>query len=277
MRVTRYGLRVTPLRDWCNGHKGQTDMGMKAFFASEMRRVREEKNMSIKELAEITRYKEASLRVFENAHRTPTVALAVGLDKAFGTPGTFVAMQSEAEQDSSSFGELKESEQRATAIRIWDMRIPGLLQVKRYASAMLANLEDVEERIERQGIFNREDPPHVHIIIGEDALYAEVGGTSVLREQLEHLIRPDAPWILQVMPDMAGAHTGMDGPLTLLEFEGDEPAIAYLDSRHGGTVADDADQVSGYWRDWERLTAEAMPPSLSHDMIWAVIQDLPEG
>lgn len=253
-------------------------MGMKAYFASEMRRVREEVGMTNKELAEIIgTYKEASLRVFENGHRTPTVGLAVGLDKAYGTHGMFVALQEQAEQDSSSFGDLKENEQRASAIRMWEpLMVPGLLQTPRYASAMLADPEDVDERIERQQIFSRENPPHVHVIIGEGALYAEVGGSAVLREQLEHLIRPDASWTLQVMPDRAGKHSGLDGPLMLLEFPEDEAPIAFLDSRNGGTVVDDSAQVSGHWRVWERMTAEAMSPDLSRDMIWAVIQELPE-
>lgn len=252
-------------------------MGFKSHFASEMQRVREEVGLSRKQLAEaIGTYKEPSIRAVENGHRTPTIALAIGLDKVFGTHGMFVAMQPEAETDGSPFGELKESEQRATSIRIWDMRVmPGLLQTEEYAFAVLGDRDAVGRRMQRQEIFSRETPPDVRVVIDEGLLYKEVGGPVVLRRQLEWLIRPDAPWTLQVLPDMAGAHNGMSGPLTLLEFA-DEAPIAFVDSRTGGTVVDDPDQVAAQWKDWERLVGDALPPDVSREMIREVIANLPE-
>lgn len=189
----------------------------------------------------------------------------------------FATLREEAEADTTPFGELRESEQRAIAIRIWDTPgIPGLLQTEQYASALLSAPEDIAERMERQQIFTRDNPPHIHVIISEGALYNEIGGSAVLCAQLEHLIRPDAPWTLQVMPDSAGSATSLDGPLTLLEFDGEEPPIAFLASRNGGTVADDQRQVSEYYRQWERLISEALSPGLSREMIAAVIRDLSE-
>lgn len=91
------------------------------------------------------------------------------------------------------------------------------------------------------------------------------------------MIQPDAPWILQVMPYNAGSVSGTDGPLILLEFEGDEPPIAFLDSRGRGTVDDDAARVAEYWKQWERLTADALSPDRSREMIEAVIAELPEA
>lgn len=131
--------------------------------------------------------------------------------------------------------------------------------------------------MERQGIFDRDEPPHLHVIISEAALYLEVGGPAVLREQLEQLVHPDAPWILQVMPDMAGAHSGTGGPVILLEFGGDEAPIAFADSAEDGTVVDDSARVTRYQRKWERMTAEALSPSMSAEMIRCVIAELPEA
>jgi len=242
-----------------------------------MRRLRESAGLTREQLAEQTGYKAASIKAFEYCNRTPTPALASSLDRFFDTKGLFAGVQEEAEQETTTFGELKESEQRAVSIRDWELGyVPGLLQTPRYASALLENSEDVDERMERQRIFERDNPPRVHAIISEGILYNEIGGPAVLREQLEHLIRPDAPWTLQVMPDSAGSATGVDGPLILLEFEGDEPAIAFLYSRGGGTVVDDATQVSEYWRQWECLTSDALSPTLSREMIRAVIAELPE-
>lgn len=253
-------------------------MGMKSFFASEMRRVREEKGLSIRDLAEIIgTYKEASLRVYENGYRTPTIALAIGLDKAFGTPGTFVALQREAELDGTPFGDLEESEQRASSIRMWDSGvIPGLLQNAEYAGVILRDQELLDGRIERQKIFTRDEPPMVRAIICESLLYQEIGGLGVLRRQLEYLIRDDAHWTIQVMPQSVGVHDGLSGPFMLLEFPDGEPPVAFLDSRNGGTIVDDQDQVAAHWRDWECMTSDALSPALSREMIEAVIADLPE-
>lgn len=251
-------------------------MSARNIFGSQMRRLREQAGFTRNQLAELTPYKAASIKSFEQGHRTPTVALAVALEKIFDTKGLFVAMQEEAEQETTPFGDLKYHEQRAKAIRIWDMRVmPGLLQTEEYAVAVLGDDEDVATRLERQGIFTREEPPDVRVIIAEGVLYLEIGGLAVLRRQLEWLIRPDAPWTIQIMPDMAGAHNGVPGPLTLLEFDDEEP-VAFLDTMDAGTVVDDQIRVAEKFKTWEKMTGEALSPDLSREMIRAVIADLPE-
>lgn len=141
--------------------------------------------------------------------------------------------------------------------------------------AEMTPYKDVVTRLERQGIFTREEPPDVRVIISEGVLFVEVGGLAVLRRQLEWLIRPDAPWTVQIMPDSAGAHSGIGGPLTLLEFEDEDP-VAFLDTMDAGTVVDDQIRVAGKFKTWERMTGEALSPDLSREMIAAVIADLPE-
>lgn len=233
--------------------------------------------MTRAQLAAQTPYKAETIKSFESGHRTPTLAIAVALDRVFDTKGLFTAMQREIEQETTPFGELREIEPRAIVIRIWDLRvIPGLLQTEEYARVILGKPELVDERIERQGIFARDDPPRVSVIICESVLYQEIGGPGVLRRQLEHLIRPNAPWTLQVMPQMAGWHIGLDGPFTLLEFEDEDPA-AFVSGAVGGSVVDDPRRESELRARWDRLTAEAMPPDMSREIIEAVIAELPEG
>ena len=252
-------------------------MGFREHFSSEVRRLRDEHEMTTRELAAQVGYSYDALKSFLTGHRTPTATLATALDRVFNSPGMFATLRERAEADTTPFGELRESEQRATVIRIWSTPVvPGLLQTELYASALLSDPADVRERMERQQIFTRDNPPHVHVIICEGALYNEIGGSAVLCAQLEHLIRPDAPWTLQVMPDSIGSATAADGPFFLFEFDGEEPPIAYLDSRGGGTVADDQAKVSEYWRQWDRLASEALSPTLSREMIAAVIRDLSE-
>lgn len=251
-------------------------MGFKAHFGQQLRRLREADKLTRKELGALVGYQWETIRSVENGMRTPSAKLAVALDKVFGTRDMFTEMQKEAEQETTPFGELKENEQRATSIRIWDMRVvPGLLQNEEYARAILGSPEKVKRRIERQGVFAREDPPRVWVIICESVLRQQIGGTAVLRRQLEHLIRPDAPWTLQVMPQSVGWHIGLEGPITLLEFADDSP-VAFVDGAVGGTVVDDESRVAEQWERWEQLTAEALSPTLSRSMIAGIIAELPE-
>lgn len=251
-------------------------VGFKAHFGAELQRLREASGLTRRQLSEHVPYKAESIKSFETGHRTPTVALAAQCDKFFGTQGMFAALQEQAERDTTPFGELRENEQRATVIRIWDLRmVPGLFQTEEYATAILKEPERVGRRMERQGIFTRDHPPRLWVIISESILYQEIGGPVVLRRQLEHLIREDAPWTLQVMPQSVGWHDGMDGPLTLLEFA-DESPIGFVDGARGGSVVDDEDGVAELQLRWEYLTANALSPDLSREMIEAVIAELPE-
>lgn len=251
-------------------------MSARLLFGAEMRRLRESAGLSREQLADRTAYKSATIKAVEYGHRTPTPALAYDLDRAFDTKGLFAAIQVEAEQETTPFGELREGEQRATSIRIWDPRVvPGLLQNAEYARAILGKPELVDERIERQGVFNHDEPPEVRVIICESVLHQQIGGRGVLRRQLEHLIREDAPWILQVMPQSVGVHDGLSGPLTLFEFA-DESPIAFVDARTGGTVVDDPERVAEQWKDWERMVGDALSPTASREMIARVIAELSE-
>lgn len=251
-------------------------MGFKTHFGQELRRLREADNLTRKELGAKVGYQWETIRSVENGLRSPSAKLAVALDEVFSTRDMFTQLQKEAEQESTPFGELRENEQRATAIHIWDPRVvPGLLQNEEYATAILGKPELIDERIERQGLFARDEPPHVWVIICESVLYQEIGGPGVLCRQLEWLIRPDAPWTLQVLPQSVGVHDGLAGPLTLLEFDGEE-SVAFLDAYTGGTIADERETVARLWRVWQRLTADALSPEISREMIRAVIAELPE-
>lgn len=251
-------------------------MSARLLFGSQMRRLRETAGLTRVQLAERTAYKSASIRSFETGHRTPTPALAAALERIFDAKGLLAAIQVEAEQETTPFGELRENEQRATAIRIWDPRVvPGLLQHEDYALAILGTDELVDERMDRQGIFTRDEPPQIWVIICESVLRKQIGGPRVLRRQLEYLIREDAPWTLQVMPESVGLHDGLSGPLILLEFA-DESPIAFVDGRTGGTVVDDPARVAEQWKDWERMVGDALSPAASREMIAGAIAALSE-
>ncbi|MFN2496223.1 MAG: Scr1 family TA system antitoxin-like transcriptional regulator [Pseudonocardiaceae bacterium] len=70
-----------------------------------------------------------------------------------------------------------------------------------------------------------EDPPlELMAIMDETVLRRPIGGVGVLRDQLRHLARQAelSSVCLQVMPVSLGAHQGLNGSFTVLEFA--EPA-----------------------------------------------------
>ena len=104
--------------------------------------------------------------------------------------------------------------------------IPGLLQTPQYARAILETHPDVTEdvvnerlagRLFRQAVLDREDPPPpvVCALIDQSALMREIGGPTVMRDQLAHLVavsrRPNIT--VQIIPN-TGAHPGLLGAFT---------------------------------------------------------------
>ncbi|GAA4624210.1 helix-turn-helix transcriptional regulator [Actinoallomurus vinaceus] len=105
--------------------------------------------------------------------------------------------------------------------------IPGLLQTEEYAWALMKaglrsparnNSELVRFRMDRQRILTRTDPPRFEAVIGEAALRQQVGGTSVMRKQLRHLIEKlgSSRIAIYVLPFSADAHLGIAGSFDLL-------------------------------------------------------------
>src|SRR5579859_1982392 len=90
-------------------------------------------------------------------------------------------------------------EAAATQIRTYEVQfVPGLLQTREYARAVVmlghwqAPEKEIEHRVDlrmdRQRILHRPEPPQVWVVIDESALRRPVGGTEVMRAQLEALI-----------------------------------------------------------------------------------------
>src|SRR3982751_1082182 len=90
-------------------------------------------------------------------------------------------------------------EAAAALIRTYEVQfVPGLLQTEEYARAVIllghprADTEEIERRVRlrmaRQQIHRRADPPQLWAVVDEGALRRPIGGTAVMRGQLEALI-----------------------------------------------------------------------------------------
>ncbi|GAB3504560.1 hypothetical protein FB471_1689 [Amycolatopsis cihanbeyliensis] len=131
-------------------------------------------------------------------------------------------------------------ERAASEIRMVYNEIPGLLQTQEFAHAALSvspmlpageAFGHAEARAQRSERIVHPGGPDLWIVLGMEALYREVGGSEVLRRQLERLREiADMPNVhFRVLPWSAGASPALSCPFTLLYVKPDR-TLAYVES-----------------------------------------------
>lgn len=163
-------------------------------------------------------------------------------------------------------------ESEAKAIYAYDvLLLHGLLQTNEYASAVIRAVSvgerpDVVEqrvavRMARQAVLTRQPPVELYVVVDEGVLRRPVGGINVMRRQLRRLIEvSEQPAItLQVLPFAVGAHRGVDGAFSILEFPPgvDEPLV-YADGMTGGVFRSKSDDVRRYWASLDSIRGTAL-------------------
>src|SRR6202034_3131919 len=163
-------------------------------------------------------------------------------------------------------------ESAASEIRIYEVSlIPGLLQTEDYARAVIragmvnSPAEDIERRVSllmaRQPAVVRDDPPKVWAVLDEAALRRRVGGSGLMRLQLEHLLAQAAlPNVaVQLIPFAGGAHPAMGRPFIILVFpERVDTDVVYLEDLTSALYLEDVAEVDRYNVFFNHLRAPAL-------------------
>ncbi|MGC9377999.1 helix-turn-helix domain-containing protein [Streptomyces sp. MH13] len=180
-------------------------------------------------------------------------------------------------------------EQAALHIRAYEPEfVHGLLQTPAYARALLsagnphASSVDTERRValrmRRQEILTRPSPPRLWVVMDETVLRWPIGGSGVMRQQVDHLIEVNRlPHVtLQVMPFASGPHPAMRaGAFHLFRFRAPElPDIVYLSGLVGAVYLDKGDDVVVYREALDRLGAQAAPARSTEELLGALRKDL---
>lgn len=147
-------------------------------------------------------------------------------------------------------------EQAATNVRQFELAlVPGLLQTSDYARALVSAVdmatpievaeEFVAARMIRQQIIKRDKPVQYHAVLSEAVLRCAVGGSRVMRGQLEHLVDlTSQPHItLQILPFDRGGHPGLEGPFSLLTLPELGSDVGYAEGQMGAVYLESQDQV----------------------------------
>ncbi|MPY53515.1 helix-turn-helix domain-containing protein [Streptomyces acidicola] len=180
-------------------------------------------------------------------------------------------------------------EQAALHIRAYEAEfVHGLLQTEAYARALLsagnphASSEATDRRValrmRRQELLTRPMPPRVWIVMDETVLRWPVGGSRVMREQVDHLIELNRlPQVtLQIMPFSNGPHPAMRaGAFHLFRFRAPElPDIVYLNGLVGAVYLDKPDDVVVYREALDRLGAQSAPAGKTEAVLGALRKEL---
>jgi transcriptional regulator with XRE-family HTH domain len=179
-------------------------------------------------------------------------------------------------------------ESAASEIRMYEVNlIPGLLQTEDYARAVIsAGMmnspgEDVERRVAlrmaRQPALTRDDPPKIWAVLDEAALRRRVGGASLMRMQLEHLLtQAGLPNVaVQVIPFGGGAHPAMGRPFTILVFpERVDTDVVYLEDLTSTLYVEDVAEVDRYNVFFNHLRATALSFDQSAALVESVLKEM---
>ncbi|TYK46916.1 helix-turn-helix domain-containing protein [Actinomadura decatromicini] len=168
--------------------------------------------------------------------------------------------------------------------------VPGLIQTPEYAEVLATGRASersrvlaVKLRIQRQKeLAERRNPPRQHYIIDEAVIRRHVGistDPAIMPNQLNHIAdvaERDDLVTVRIIPFAVGAHPGLDGPFSLLEFDGDLDDVLYLEGRPGASVmlSGDDEAIPEYRDAFEELRETALSADESITLLRQAAEDL---
>ncbi|MCZ0973363.1 Scr1 family TA system antitoxin-like transcriptional regulator [Streptomyces noursei] len=255
------------------------------YFGSEQRRHREVAKLSLVQLADIVNSSKSNLARVETAELMPPPELPSALDAAFGTEKYFFGLYQLAKKEGhpDQYRRYVELEEQAQVVEDFASQVvPGLLQTKAYARALLsceyritpAEVEALlQARLSRQERLRSASPPRYAVILDEAVLHRAIGGPQVMIGQLNELL--DAvdtqSTLLQVLPFRHGAHALVDGPLKLLTLPTGQ-RVAYEEGRKSGHLLEDKDELDQRRAHYDALRSYALSPADSASLIREAIE-----
>ncbi|NJP99689.1 helix-turn-helix domain-containing protein [Streptomyces zingiberis] len=253
---------------------------------------RERAGLTQEQFAEAIGYSSEQVGSVEQGRRPAKLNFTQGAERTLNAGGVLDVLQESVDlaRLPAFFQDFALIEANAVSRFAYDpLLVPGLLQTEAYARTLLnahfPPLADrvIEERLSarlaRQDLLRRTQPPLVLVFIIEEAvLHRHVGGSDVMREQLGYLRECGSlrNVSVQVMPTARCAHSGLNGPMVLLETSDRRPLV-YIESQDIGTVVSDREEVSEFWMRYGMLRSQALGEEESAHLIERLAGDLCQG
>jgi len=223
---------------------------------------------------------ESLIGLIERGRRKPTRKFTLSAETVLDLNGELLRLLPSATGVSAPkwFRQWPGVEENAHTIRTWQpLVVPGLLQTPAYARAILGAEpgatqawieETVATRLQRQAVFERQEPPMYWALLDECALIRPIGGANVMREQLEHLLTMMAtPFIsIQIVPLNVGATPGLLGGFALAKGSG-MPDHVSLEDAAQGSVSDREETVRRVSLRYDAIHKWAHPIHVSERLV----------
>ncbi|MFJ2761824.1 helix-turn-helix domain-containing protein [Streptomyces prasinus] len=263
-------------------------------LGQELRRLRELKGMTAEEVAERLLVSQSKISRLENGRRSISQRDVRDLCGVYEVEDqriveSLMQMAKDSRQQGwwHAFGDIPYSvyiglETDAESLRVYEPQIiTGLLQTGAYAEAIIRggspeaseqeNDKRVEVRLRRQSRITAEtDPLRLWVVLDEASLRRVVGSRQIMREQLEHVMElSQQPHItVQVLPFEVGAHSGINGQYSILEFaDAADSSVVYIEGVTSDLYLEKPHDVQKYTVMYEHLRAQALNVEQSRQLI----------
>lgn len=254
--------------------------GLWAYLGWELRRLREAHALTQTEAAKIVGYEPGVFSKWELGVLPPPEAALIKLDETWGTGGRLAHLRYFAltTKQPVKFMALADYEAQATMIRICEVLwVPGLFQTPEYARMAFEAFgvdpeTEVPERLERQKILTKDDPPYLSVLLAETALMQIPA--VIARGQLERLLEASTlPNVtLRLVPVGAGLHVGLNGAFQILTTP--EAEIAHADTGIGGMPLAEVTDLRKLAIRFDRISAVALSTDATRSRLREMIERL---
>ncbi|MCY0951169.1 helix-turn-helix domain-containing protein [Streptomyces sp. H27-S2] len=268
-------------------------------LGAELRRLREVSGMTTQQVAARLLISQPKISLLENGRRPIKPRDVRDLCGLYGVRDQrrvddLMQMAGESGQpgwwnayDDIPYGAYIGLEAEAAAIRFYEpLVVPGLLQTPAYARAVIAGTiphataeqaaTRLQVRMRRQDRLRAPgNPLRLWAVLDESVLWRVVGSREVMREQLKHLAHLSAqPHVtMQVLPHDAGAHPGVSGQFSLLEFaDTTDVCVVYLERFTSDLYLEKRSDVGRYSGMHAHLQAQALSPEGTRHFIKETIR-----
>ncbi|MEU9347440.1 helix-turn-helix transcriptional regulator [Streptomyces sp. NPDC048278] len=258
-------------------------------FAEELRLLRAEKGVSLRELAERLGWDPSQFGKLENGHTLGGPEVVQALDQFYGTPGLLLALWELAMADPAQFRERYRRYMvlEAEAVSMWQYSpslLPGLLQTPEYATELLrqGGLKgdelgaQVEARMGRREALLRDDCPQFRAILSEAVLRTPLQERDEWQGQLEHLelMSHRLNVTIQVLPMSVGLH-GLTNTHTMFLRGPSGQTVAWVETGYSGELVQETAAVEHLQLRYDRVRDLSLSPDESRQFIERMLEEAP--
>ncbi|RAJ61814.1 helix-turn-helix protein [Streptomyces sp. Amel2xB2] len=257
-------------------------------FGSQLRLWRTRARYSREQLADEAGYALDTVASVEKGRRMPPSDLVETAETLFDAGGMLRDAASKIVRPKYPdwFEEYVQYEADAVSLGLYENQvIPGLFQSEAYANAVFLSsyprLDDAEierrlgARVERQALLSRTPRPMISAVVEQVVLERCIGGRQVMKDQLVHLMQiaelRDVD--MQIMPTRRESHAGLNGPMYLIETDGQQ-RLVYSETQKGSVLISDPKDVSDLNLRYGMLRSQALTPEESMSLLRKTLEDL---